>query len=383
MAIVIRYMDKKGNVIEHFLGIQYVANTNALSLKDAMENLFCRLRLSTSRLREQGYDGASNMQGEFNDLKALTLKENPCAYYVHCFAHQLQLALVGLAKKQEQIGMLFYFVNRVVIVVGVSCKCCGVLWEKQLETVVQALCIGELSSGQGLNQETNLQCPGDTRWGSHYRTLVRLMGMFDSVIHVLEIISEEGSNTDQKAEWNVLMDNLQSFEFVLNLHLMRAVLAITSKLSLALRKKDQEIVNALTLVQMSKIRLQMMRDIYTVIDLQLQELNDHLTKANSELLLCVACLDPRNYFSSFDKKKLLRLAEFCPKEFSPVDLMVLYDQLDMYIFDMYSSDEFLRLNGLTDLSEKMVETGREKLYPLVYLLLTLALLLPVATASVE
>ncbi|KAI8572728.1 hypothetical protein RHMOL_Rhmol01G0222200 [Rhododendron molle] len=123
--------------------------------------------------------------------------------------------------------------------------------------------------------------------------------------------------------------------------------------------------------------------VYIVIDLQLQELNDRFTEANSELLLCVACLDPRNYFSSFDKKKLLRLAEFYPKEFSPVDRMVLYDQLDTYIFYMRNSDEFSRLNGLTDLSEKMVETGREKLYPLVYLLLTLALILPVATASVE
>ena len=31
----------------------------------------------------------------------------------------------------------------------------------------------------------------------------------------------------------------------------------------------------------------------------------------------------------------------------------------------------------------MVETGRDRLYPLVYLLLTLALVLPVATATVE
>ncbi|GMP88609.1 hypothetical protein CsSME_00040530 [Camellia sinensis var. sinensis] len=32
-------------------------------------------------LLRQGYDGASNMQGEFNGLKTLILKENPCAYY--------------------------------------------------------------------------------------------------------------------------------------------------------------------------------------------------------------------------------------------------------------------------------------------------------------
>jgi G:T-mismatch repair DNA endonuclease (very short patch repair protein) len=57
-----------------------------------------------SRVRGQGYDGASNMQGEFNGLKSLILKEHKCAFYVHCFAHQLQLALVAVAKKDDDIA---------------------------------------------------------------------------------------------------------------------------------------------------------------------------------------------------------------------------------------------------------------------------------------
>ena len=32
--------------------------------------------------------------GEFNGLKTLIMKENKCAFDVHCFTHQLQLALV-------------------------------------------------------------------------------------------------------------------------------------------------------------------------------------------------------------------------------------------------------------------------------------------------
>ena len=38
------------------------------------------------------------------------------------------------------------------------------------------------------------------------------------------------------------------------------LLGITNELSLALQKKDQDIVNAMTFVQVSKQRLQMMRD---------------------------------------------------------------------------------------------------------------------------
>ncbi|XP_028069877.1 zinc finger MYM-type protein 1-like [Camellia sinensis] len=385
-------------------------------------------------LLRQGYDGASNMQGEFNGLKTLILKENPCAYYVHCFTHQLQLALVAVAKNHNQISLLFTLVSNVVNVVGASCKRRDIVREKQAAKVAEALNTRELSSGQGLNQETNLKHAGDIHWGSHYGTLVSLASMFSTVIDVLEMILEDGSNSEQRAKANVLLDSIQSFEFVFNLHLMKTILAITSELSQALQRKDQDIVNAINLVQISKVWFQKMREsgwtsllddilsfcekneidvpqmedifvargrkrrnaqeiknlhhyraelFYTVLDMQIQELNARFTELNTELYLCVACLNPSNSFSSFDRKKLIHLAEFYPKEFSSVELMVLNNQLDTYIIDMLCSSEFSMLNGIADLAKKIVATGRDKVYPLVYLLLTLALILHVAIATVE
>jgi hypothetical protein len=41
---------------------------------------------------------------------------------------------------------------------------------------------------------------------------------------------------------------------------MKSVLGITNELSDALQKKDQNIVNSMTLVKVSKQRLQVMRD---------------------------------------------------------------------------------------------------------------------------
>ena len=111
MVIMFRYVDKKGYVIERFIGIEHVPNTTAISLKMAIDKLFSLHGLSISRLRGQGYDGASNMSGEFNGLKSIILKENESAFFVHCFAHQLQLALIGVAKKHDLIGifLIFYF----------------------------------------------------------------------------------------------------------------------------------------------------------------------------------------------------------------------------------------------------------------------------------
>jgi Domain of unknown function (DUF4371) len=56
------------------LGIIHVADTTAISLKTSLEELFSKHRLSFFRLRGQGYDGASNMRGEFNGLKGINFE---------------------------------------------------------------------------------------------------------------------------------------------------------------------------------------------------------------------------------------------------------------------------------------------------------------------
>ena len=89
MVLVLCYVNKKWIIIERFLGIIHVASTTVLSLKYVIECLLCEHNLNLSKLCGQGYDGASNMQGDINGLKILILKENKSAFYVHCFAHQL------------------------------------------------------------------------------------------------------------------------------------------------------------------------------------------------------------------------------------------------------------------------------------------------------
>jgi hypothetical protein len=88
---------------------------------------------------------------------------------------------------------------------------------------------------------------------------------------------------------------------------------------------------------------------FTIIDMQLQELNNRFNEASFELLLCVACLSPNNIFVSFNKEKLLRLAQFYPNDFLAIQLITLDNQLETYILDMRSSDEFATLKGLDNL----------------------------------
>ena len=93
----------------------------------------------------------------------------------------------------------FYIVSNLITVVRGSCKRRDALRDAQFAKIKEELENGVRRSGQGLNQETNLKCPGDTRWGSYYETILNLILMFFVVVDVLKIIEEDGF-FDQKVE---------------------------------------------------------------------------------------------------------------------------------------------------------------------------------------
>jgi hypothetical protein len=126
-------------------------------------------------------------------------------------------------------------------------------------------------------------------------------------------------------------------------------------------------------------------DMYVgVIDRQLSELNDRFDEVNTDLLSSMAAFSPLRSFAAYDQKKLVRLAtEFYANDFTSDELARLPWQLDMYISHVRRDERFKSLKNLNELSVKIVEANFHEQYYIVYKLLKLVLLLPVATASVE
>ncbi|XP_060170419.1 uncharacterized protein LOC132601340 [Lycium barbarum] len=417
MALVLRYVDKKGEVIERFVGIVHVNDTSARSMKETIYSFLSDHSLSPSQIRGQGYDGASNMQGELNGLKSLILRDTPSAYSTHCFAHQLQLTLVALVKKNSDVDDFLYLLR-----------------QHQAAKLEKLLISGEMHTGRGLNQERGLQQPGDTRWGSHYKTLHNFINIFPSILYVLEFAACECPNYIDRLTTESLVDKIKGFDFVFMLHLMLEVLKKTNYLNYSLQKMDQDIVNAMGPLNTAKQELQMMRDrgwksllddvlsfcnkheifilkmdanyihgkskrraldvtyshhfrvgiFYPVIDLLLQELNNRFDTVSTDLLLGMACLHPAKSFGNFDKIKVMRLTEYYPNEFDSNKLRDLSCQLHNFIVYVRGSDKrFFNMKGITDLGKVLVQSELHQTWPLVYLLIKLTLILPVATASVE
>jgi hypothetical protein len=197
------------------------------------------------------------MRGEFNGVQKLIRDENPYAFYEHCFAHRLQLVIVTVATSTPAIADFFNYVSLIVNTVGASCMRKDALLAKHHDVLLERLESGEIITGKGLNQECSLARPGDTRWCSHLKTLLRILVMWEVVI---EIVKKDSIKPENNGGAFCLIGKMERFDFVFIMHLMIELLSITNSLSCALQMKDQDIVEAMQLIIDVKEQLQDMRD---------------------------------------------------------------------------------------------------------------------------
>jgi hypothetical protein len=58
-----------------------------------------------------------------------------------------------------------------------------------------------------------------------------------------------------------------------------------------------------------------------VLDQVIVEFNNRFVERSTQLLRCVACLDPSNYFANYDEDKLVELAQIYVDDFTEYDYM--------------------------------------------------------------
>ncbi|XP_042388054.1 zinc finger MYM-type protein 1-like [Zingiber officinale] len=391
MSIVLRFVDSNGFIQECFFGLVHVSDTAALTLKDAIYSALAHYNLDVQNIRGQGYDGASNMRGEFNGLQALIIKDCKSAYYVHCFAHRLQLALVAAAKNMTPIHQFFDRLTFIVNIVGSSCKRNDELKNAHADDIAYLIAINELETGRGLNQIGTLQRAVDTRWSSHLRSLKGLIKMFSASCTVLLKIMDDGLPS-QRADATTVYDEMTSFDFVFILHLMKEIMGITDILCQTLQSKSQDIINAMELVLSTKNLLQQMRDnkwddllvkvksFYS----QLQEINGRFSDDAMELLTLSNALNPQNAAESFRVVDICKLVEkFYAQDFTRDEKEQLEMQLKHYEYNVVKGSDYKNLSTISELCQWLVKTNKSVTYNLIFRVIVLVLTLPVSTATSE
>ncbi|KAF5753626.1 putative HAT dimerization domain, ribonuclease H-like superfamily [Helianthus annuus] len=108
-----------------------------------------------------------------------------------------------------------------------------------------------------------------------------------------------------------------------------------------------------------------------------------LIKQMVTLIKNMSGLNPSNGFSKFDPSKILTFAKMYPDDFTTQEIGSLLGDIESFCHTISDDDNFEDLNGISDLARVIVETGTHSSCPTVYQVVKLALILPVATATIE
>ncbi|XP_057502711.1 uncharacterized protein LOC130786427 [Actinidia eriantha] len=368
------------------------ANREQMAIKE-ISNVLARYNMNIENMRGQGYDGASNMRGAWNGLQALFLKDCPYAYYIHCLAHRLQLALVAAAENNISVWLFFSKLACIINLVSASPKRQNELQCTQVAEVEHMLDIGERETGRGANQIGTLHRAGTTRWSSHFSSICSLIDLYGTTIKAGGALIE-----------------VRSFDFIFILHLMHRIMRITDLLCRALQHKSLDILNAMDLVSTTKVLLQTLRqdgfntllmhvssvctqydiempmmdarykevtgrscqqrdhitmdhhycvDIFNaVIDFQLEELNNRFSEGAMELLILSSALESKDGFKSLDIDKICTLAEkFYLCDFTNQKMYYLRCQLEHYKLDVPQHEKFQNMSKIFELCQCISTTS--------------------------
>ena len=102
---------------------------------------------------------------------------------------------------------------------------------------------------------------------------------------------------------------------------------------------------------------------YTILAMQMQEFNCHFSERTIDLIFRVACLNPSDSFSNFDKKKILRMAQLYPEDFDDLAIETLACELDTFIANVADDVRLSSISGLPELCRKLVQTKKHLSFP--------------------
>ncbi|KAM3690089.1 hypothetical protein ACJW31_09G095200 [Castanea mollissima] len=307
MAIILRFVDKEGFIKECFFHVVHVRDTTALTLK----NEIC-----------QGYDGASNMRGEWNGLQALFLKDS----------HKLQLALVTASREVKDVHY--------------SSKRNDELQHAQAEQVKNMITFNEIETGRGANHI------------------------------VINTISEEEANYKQHNDVKGVYQVLTSFEFILILHLMKEIMGIINVLCLALQQHSQDLLNVKHLVSTTKLLIQNVISFCKQHEIDILDMNARYTKARVAINFQLQELKSRFC-------ELTTELKYYPQDFTEHEQELLESQLQHYKLDVIKHPDFQNMSTIFELCRGLKISGKSKIYFLIDRLIRFVLTLPISTATTE
>lgn len=245
LTVVLRYVDAcSGAVCEHFLTFVEATSLCAESLSTYLLDTLRQHQIDAINLVSQGYDGASVMSGKCSGVQERIRRVAPMGVYIHCYAHNLNLALVDCVRNIPTASEFFALVQALYVFVSTT-KAHAVFIQKQKEI-------------HPIKQPLQLQRLSDTRWTAHYSAINTICRTFDTLLVTLEEIAD-GSDHSKAVEARGLLHQIQQFSFIVSLITFDRVLSCVNCLSEQLQDRKIDLAKAANLVSATTETLQEFR----------------------------------------------------------------------------------------------------------------------------
>lgn len=213
LAVLLRYVHS-GVIKEHALGAFRMQDLSADSLYTFIVDKLTEFGIDMQFCIGQCYNGASVIRGSVNRVQAKIKEKVPHAAYTHCYAHRLNLVLVNTIRNIPELSDFFYVLQTLYTFIANSNTRHGMFIEAQKHL------------GQKVLQ---LERTCITRWLYWYRAVQKLALRYEAVMAVLDAAA--AAHKDGSVEAAGLNAKLESYIFIVNLHIVEKVLAITFGLS--------------------------------------------------------------------------------------------------------------------------------------------------------
>ncbi|XP_008178812.1 zinc finger MYM-type protein 1-like [Acyrthosiphon pisum] len=212
MSVVIRYFDDEAcKPVEQFIGIQLIA--------------VC-------------FDGASAMSGKFNSVQAKVKEINPCAMYVHCYGHCLNLTLVDSLGNKNRIIFDFFGCVQLIYSFIEGSPTRHAVFEKIVQETNSKLKI--------------LKTLSTTRWACRAEAVTAVENNYSSVIQCLQEIANSTKYSEVRAKANGILYQMKSYNFIFALYMLKPILIQIQIVSAQLQAPNLDLLGAVSIVNALK-----------------------------------------------------------------------------------------------------------------------------------
>ncbi|XP_041946472.1 zinc finger MYM-type protein 1-like [Alosa sapidissima] len=242
LVLVLRYIDGHNNIQEHFF--EFIALPNATAATIATE-LLERLRTilpagQERKLIAQAYDGAAVMRGATGGVQRKVQDVYGSAYYVHCYAHQLNLIMQQATSHIPKIGQFFSDIGGFSTFFSKSFKRTAVLDEVVAHRLPGA---------------------STTRWNFHSRAVNTVYEHKDELVKCFQTIRDRGDfDAISKREAGGCMRMLEDEVFCFFLALFHKIMPHVDMLFNQLQKRNIDSVFIAGITQRFTHSIQAIRD---------------------------------------------------------------------------------------------------------------------------